>query len=123
MNVLEVAVYAMVIGGLPPAINGQPQATKCVESDFGGVNCTNGLAAVAGERDEIRFSNGVRVIKTSGIALSNGVTAHLDGAGWLEFSNGVGVRRDSPYRFRFSNGVVCALIERTMAECAAPEGH
>ena len=60
MNVLEVAVYAMVIGG-------QPQAIKCVESDLGGVNCTNGLAAVAGEHDEIRFSNGVKVVKTSGI--------------------------------------------------------
>ena len=116
MNVLEVAVYAMVIGG-------QPQAIKCVESDLGGVNCTNGLAAVAGEHDEIRFSNGVKVVKTSGIALSNGVTAHLDGAGWLEFSSGVGVRRDSPYRFRFSNGYVCTLVERTMAECAAPEGR
>ena len=116
MNVLEVAVYAMVIGG-------QSQAMKCAESDLGGVNCTNGLAAVAGERDAIRFSNGITVNKTSGIALSNGVTAHLDGAGWLEFSSGIGVRRDSPYRFRFSNGFICTLVERTMAECTAPEGR
>ena len=114
MNVLEVAVYAMVIGG-------QPQAIKCVQSDFGGVNCTNGLAATAGEREAIKFSNGITVNKGSGIALSNGITAHLDGAGWLEFSNGVGVRRDSPYRFRFSNGYVCSLVERTMAECVAPQ--
>ena len=116
MNVLEVAVYAMVIGG-------QPQPIKCVESDLGGVNCTNGLAAIAGERDEIRFSNGIKVSKAAGIALSNGITAHLDGAGWLEFSNGVGVRRDSPYRFRFSNGYVCSLVERSLAECVAPGGR
>ncbi|MEI6557484.1 MAG: hypothetical protein WCO00_03680 [Rhodospirillaceae bacterium] len=114
MNVLEVAVYAMVIGG-------QPQPIKCVESDLGGVNCTNGLAAVPGEHEEIRFSNGVRVVKKTGIVFSNGVTAHLDGAGWLEFSNGIGVRRDSPFRFRFSNGFSCTLIERSMAECLAPE--
>ncbi len=116
MNVLEIAVYAMVIAG-------QPQAVKCVESDMGGVNCTNGLSASMGEREEIRFSNGVKVAKTSGITFSNGITTHLDGAGWLEFSNKVAVRRDSPYRYRFSNGVICALVERTMAECVMPEGR
>jgi len=111
MNVLEVAVYAMVIGG-------QAQAFKCVETDLGTINCTNGLSATAGEREAIRFSNGVTVNKNSGIVLSNGIRAHLDGAGWLEFSNGIGVRRDSPYRFRTSNGFVCVLVERTMAQCA-----
>ena len=116
MNVLEIAVYAMVIGG-------QPQAMKCVQSDLGGVNCTNGLAATTDEHEVIRFSNGITVDKGSGIALSNGITAHLDGAGWLEFSNGVGVRRDSPYRFRFSNGYVCSLVERSMAECEGPEAR
>ena len=111
MNVLEVAVYAIVIGG-------QTQSFKCVENDLGMVNCTNGISATAGEREAIRFSNGVTVTKTSGITLSNGVRAHLDAAGWLEFSNGIGVRRDSPFRFRTSTGFVCVLIERTMAQCA-----
>lgn len=110
MNILEVAIYAMIIGG-----PGQP--VKCVENDLGTVNCTNGLSATAGERAEIRFSNGVTVIKNGGIALSNGVKAHIDGAGWLEFSNGIAVRRDSPYRYRVSNGHVCLLVERTIAEC------
>jgi len=114
MNVLEVAVYAMVIGG-------QGQPFKCVESDLGTVNCTNGLSATIGEREAIRFSNGVTVSKNSGITLSNGVRAHLDGAGWLEFSNGIGVRRDSPFRFRTSTGFICVLTERTMAECT--ESH
>ena len=43
MNVLEVAIYAMVIGGAN-------HPTKCVENDLGAVNCTNGLAATAGAR-------------------------------------------------------------------------
>ena len=111
MNVLEVAVYAMVIGG-------QGQPFKCVETDLGVINCTNGLSATAGDRTVIRFSNGVTVNRDSGIVLSNGVHAHLDGAGWLEFSNGIGVRRDSPYRYRSSKGAVCVLVERTMAECS-----
>jgi len=110
MNILEVAVYALVIGG-------PTQPVKCVESDLGAINCTNGLSASAGERDNIRFNNGVTVVKNGGISLSNGITTHVDGAGWLEFSNGIGVRRDSPYRFRFSNGFVCQLVERTMAQC------
>ena len=116
MNVLEIAVYAMVIGG-------PPQAIKCVESDLGGVNCTNGLAAVAGEHEAIRFSNGVKVNKNGGIAFSNGIIAHMDSAGWLQFSSGVSVRRDSPYRFRFNTGFVCTLVERAMAECQGPEGR
>ena len=116
MNLLEVTVYAMVIGG-------QPQAFKCVDSDLGGINCTNGLSATAGERDSIHFSNRVDAIKTPSLSFSNGVTAHIDGAGWLEFSNGLAVRRDSPYRFRFSNGYVCTLVERMMAECTAPAGR
>lgn len=110
MNILEVAIYAMILGG--PAA-----PVKCVESDTGAVNCTNGLSATAGKGDAIRFSNGVTVSKASGIALSNGITAHVDGAGWLEFSNGVAVRRDSPSRFRVSNGYVCQLVDRMMAQC------
>jgi hypothetical protein len=115
MNVLEVAVYAMVIGG-------QPQAIKCAESDLGTVNCTNGLTATEEEPEQgrsgglIRFSNGVTIDKVSG-AFSNGITAHRDGTGWLEFSNGIAVHRDSPYRYRIGNGYVCQLAERSIAEC------
>ncbi|MEI6986052.1 MAG: hypothetical protein WCK65_07990 [Rhodospirillaceae bacterium] len=110
MNVLEVAVYAMVIGN-------PTQPIKCVESGLGTVNCTNGLAAKAIERDGIKFSNGVAIIKSPGLTLSNGIVAHLDSAGWLEFSNGISVHRDSQYRFRLNNGYTCLLVERTMAEC------
>ena len=117
MNVLEIAIYAIVIGGQPQPVGGESASLKCVESEQGAVNCTNGLSASAGERDEIRFSNGIRVSKARGINLSNGITAHVDGAGWLEFSNGFGVRQDTRYRYRLSNGGFCQLVERTMAVC------
>ena len=109
MNVLEVAIYAMVIGG-------QPQAFKCVDSDVETVNCTNGLTASSGSGAQVRFSNGVTIDQATG-RFSNGITAHRDSSGWLEFSNGAAVHRDTPYRYRFGNGYVCQLAERGMAEC------
>ncbi|MEI8396977.1 MAG: hypothetical protein WCF85_19805 [Rhodospirillaceae bacterium] len=110
MNLLEVAVYAMVIGGAN-------QPVKCTESDLGTVNCTNGLSATENEGESLRFSNGITVNKRRGISFSNGVTAHIDSAGWLEFSNGVSIRRDSPYRYRLNSGYICQLVERTMVQC------
>ena len=82
----------------------------------GTVNCTNGLTASEEAPGKIRFSNGVSIDKASGI-FSNGITAHRDSTGWLEFSNGIAVHRDSPYRYRFGNGYVCQLVERSMAQC------
>ncbi len=108
MDVLVVAIYAMVIGG--PA-----QAFKCVDNDMETINCTNGLE-VSAEKGLLHYSNGVTVNLGTG-SISNGVTAHRDGTGWLEFSNGFAVHRDSPYRYRFGNGYICQLAERGMAEC------
>jgi hypothetical protein len=112
INLLEVAIYAMVLTN-PPA------AFKCVADGVGGANCTNGLAAEVTAKGDIRFSNGVTVNKgrDGSVKLSNGVSTHFDIAGWVEFSSGVAVRRETPYRFRFSNGYVCVLAEKEMAEC------
>ena len=109
MNVLEIAIYAMVISG-------QPQALQCAESDLGNVNCTNGLSASEDQNGHIQFSNGVKIDKITGV-FSNGITAHRDSTGWLEFSNGLSVHRDTPYRYRIGNRLTCLLQERTTAVC------
>lgn len=111
LNVLEVAVYALVLMGA------DPQPFTCSQSPTG-VHCTLDVVAVPGERESINFSNGVRVTKHGrGLQFSNGISATMDSAGWVQFSNGVGVRRVAAEQFRFSNGMACMQRSPVEASC------
>lgn len=108
MNVIEVAIYAMVL------TSSQPAPFDCVAVRPSGVNCTNGLAATAPTPNVIAFSNGVQVIKDNQgrVRLSNGMTTLYDSAAWVSFKDAAGntaisVRKTNTFRFRFSNGYTC----------------
>ncbi|NYZ11723.1 hypothetical protein HL658_04110 [Azospirillum sp. RWY-5-1] len=120
MNVLEVAVYAMVLS------NAQPTAFECVAVQPEGVNCTNGLYAKPEGESVIAFNTGVKVLKGNKgqVSLTNGLTTYFDASAWVSFKNGKGdtlvsVRKTAPYRFRFSNGYTCAIAgkESDIATC------
>jgi hypothetical protein len=114
LNVLEVAVYAMVMLG------GSQQTFIC-EANPTGVRCSHGLAAFPSENDSIMFSDGTRVSKDARrqIQFSNGLTTYMDSAGWIQFSNGIGFRRDTRVasRIRFTSGAMCEQVGETMARC------
>lgn len=123
MNVLEVAIYAMVL------ISSQPKAFECVAVRPEGVNCTNGLAALSNDPMVIRFNTGVQVIKDrrGGVSLTNGLTTHFDASAWVAFKhpNGetlVSARKTGTTRFRFSNGYLCEAMDKTgeTARCYKP---
>lgn len=120
MNVLEVAVYAMVLS------TAQPAAFECVTVQPEGVNCTNGLYATAETASVIAFNTGVKVVKGNKgqVTLTNGLTTFFDASAWVSFRNGKGdtlvsVRKTGPFRFRFSNGYTCAIAgkESDIATC------
>lgn len=120
MNVLEVAIYAMVL------TTAQPRPFQCVAVQPEGVNCTNGLYATPEGPNIIAFNTGVKVVKdTRGrVALTNGLTTFFDASAWVSFKNGKGdtvvsVRKVGPLRFRFSNGYSCAIAgkETDIASC------
>lgn len=120
MNVLEVAVYAMVLSTT------QPASFECVAVQPEGVNCTNGLYAMPEGGNVIAFNNGVKVVKGSKgqVSLTNGLTTFFDASAWVSFKNGKGdtlvsVRKTAPLRFRFSNGYTCAVAgkESDIATC------
>lgn len=114
LNVLEVAVYAMVMLG------GAQQSFIC-ESNPTGVRCSHGVAAFPSEKDSIMFSDGTRVSKDARrqVVFSNGLTNIMDSAGWVQFSNGVGFRRDTRIatRIRFTSGAMCEQVGENMARC------
>lgn len=123
MNVLEVAIYAMVLTAA------QPRPFECVAVQPEGVNCTNGLAAMPGNASVIRYNTGVDVIKDAqgGVTLSNGIGTHFDASAWVAFRNAdgqtaVSVRKTGPFRFKFSNGFTCESMgkEQDMARCFKP---
>ena len=123
MNVLEVAIYAMVLTA------SQPRPYECVEVKPEGVNCTNGLAATSDNPNVLAFNTGVQVIKDAQgrVRLSNGLTTHFDSSAWVAFKNASGqtsvsVRKTGAYRFKFSNGFTCENIglEQDMARCFKP---
>lgn len=124
MNVLEVAIYAMVLTA------SQPRPYECVSVQPEGVNCTNGLA-VASETPNggVAFNTGVQVLKDNQgrVRLSNGITTHFDSSAWVAFKNPSGqtllsVRKTGPFRFKFSNGFHCEMIgqDQDMARCYKP---
>ena len=113
LNVLEVAVYAMVMLG------GAQQNFVC-ESNPTGVRCSHGVAAFPSEEASIMFSDGTRVSKDARrLIFSNGLTNFMDSAGWVQFSNGVGFRRDTRVatRIRFTSGAMCEQVGENMARC------
>lgn len=123
MNVLEVAIYAMVLTA------SQPRPYECVAVQPEGVNCTNGLAAKADTPNVLAYNTGVQVIKDvqGRVRLSNGLNTYFDASAWVAFKDAKGqttvsVRKTGPYRFKFSNGFICETIglEQDMARCFKP---
>ena len=123
MNVLEVAIYAMVLTA------SQPRPFECAAVKPDGVNCTNGLAATAENPSIIAYNTGVQVIKDrrGGVRLNNGLSAHFDASAWVAFKDTggqttVSVRKTAAFRFRFSNGYTCEAMgpERDLARCFKP---
>lgn len=112
MNVLEVAVFAMVVLGP----NQRP--FNC-EVSVGGVRCSHGIAAFREGVNDIVMSDGVKVVKSQKgeLQFSNGVIAKMDSLGWVQFSNGVAVRRETSEQFRFSTGMVCRFTAMGRAGC------
>ncbi|CAK0757933.1 MliC domain-containing protein [Azospirillaceae bacterium] len=114
MNLLEIAVYALVVSG-------QNTPFACAPYDGKYVACTNGMVATTDRDNNIHFKNGVVITKDArgGITFSNGVTAHFDSTGWVKFSNGYVVRKDFKNRnqFNFSNGLQCELVKEDRAVC------
>lgn len=108
MNVLEVAVYAMVLSAQ------SPKPFDCYAVQPQGVNCTNGLAATPVGKADIAFNNGVTVLKNAKgeVRLSNGLSTFFDSGAWVSFKapDGevvVSARRIAQTRFKFSNGLHC----------------
>ena len=117
MNVLEVAVFAMVVLGP----NQRP--FNC-EVSVGGVRCSHGIAAFREGVNDIVMSDGVKVVKSQKgeLQFSNGVVAKMDSLGWVQFSNGTAVRREGTEKFRFSTGMVCRFTAMGRAGCFREAG-
>lgn len=122
MNVLEIAVYAMVLTA------SQPRPFECVAVQPEGVNCTNGLAAKA-DGPNLLFSSGIQVRKDNQgrVSLSNGLKTRFDATAWVAFQDGEGktlvsVRKTGALRFKFSNGYQCEAMGGggDMARCHKP---
>lgn len=119
MNVIEIAVYAMVLTA------SQPKPFECVAVQPEGVNCTNGLSALPQKADIIAFNNGIKVVKDKSgrVQLSDGTTTFFDSSAWVSFVNKAGetfvsARRTARTRFKFSNGFTCeGLPDPDMARC------
>ena len=113
MNVLEVAVFAMVVLGP----NQKP--FNC-EVSIGGVRCSHGIAAFIEGFNDIVMSDGIKVVKSpkGELQFSNGIVAKMDSLGWVQFSNGVAVRRETSEKFRFSTGMVCRFTAMGRAGCS-----
>ena len=117
MNVLEIAVYALVLAA-------RAMSFECVADPAGrGVACTNGLSAQSEGSRDIRFNNGVVVHKSEAgeVSFSNGIETYFDITGWVRFTNGISVIRNGPASFRFSTGYACRLVSQGRATCAPLE--
>lgn len=123
MNVLEVAIYAMVLTA------SQPHPYECVAVKPEGVNCTNGLAAKDENPGVLAYNTGIKVIKDAQgrVTLSNGLGTYFDASAWVAFKDAggktvVSVRKTGPFRFKFSNGFTCEAMgpEQDMARCFKP---
>lgn len=115
MTILEIAVYAALLGGASPV--------TCHLDESAVARCSNGLDAEQISRTTIQFSNGVTVEREGNQfpAFSNGLRSWWGSSGWLQFSNGLGVRRLNVTRFAFNNGLVCQTALPELIECARPK--
>lgn len=122
MNVLEVAIYAMVLTA------SQPRPFECVAVKPEGVNCTNGLSAKA-DGPHLLFNTGIQVRKDNQgrVTLTNGLQTYFDASAWVEFRDSAGkpvtsVRKTGAMRFKFSNGLICEAMgnPEDMARCFRP---
>ena len=115
MTVLEVAVYAAILGG------GEPMLCR-VEGAV--VSCSNGYTAQAISDAAVRFGDGVVVSRgEDGFPrFSNGVRSWFDSARWLQFSNGMAVRRTADGEFLLSSGVTCRSELPTLVNCVRTPG-
>ena len=119
LNVLEVAVYAMVLTAA------DPKPYECVSVQPDGVNCTNGLFAEPLPAGGMAFNNGVTIAigRDRSVVFSNGIRIHLDSSAWAHFRLGtatvVSARRTDPRgtRFSFNNGYACQIMDQDMARC------
>ena len=118
VNVLEALIYGLVL-------TGAPSATSCtLSSDGVSVRCDNGITVSADADGRVlTYPDGVTVTKQpdGSVAFSNGIEAHFDSFGWIQFSNGVAVRRQSlPDRgdgFLIGDELFCQPIGRFAARC------
>lgn len=121
LNVLEVAVYAMVLSAA------DPKPFECVSVQPDGVNCTNGLSAEPLPGGGMAFNDGTSIAigRDRSVRFSNGIQIHLDSSAWAHFKRGntiiLSARRvDSKgSRFNFNNGYSCQFMgkEQDMARC------
>jgi hypothetical protein len=112
MTILEIAVYAALLGGASPV--------TCHLDESAVARCSNGLDAEQISRSTIEFSNGVTVEREGDRfpSFSNGMRSWWGSSGWLEFSNGIGIRRLNGTKFAFNNGLVCQTALPELIECA-----
>ena len=110
MTVIELAVYAAVLGGAQPMLCRLEDAT---------VKCTNGYAAAITSESTARFSDGTTVGRDDkGFPVfSNGIHSWFDSARWLQFSNGTTVRKMPGDEFRFGNGLICRSEMPALVNC------
>ena len=115
MTILEIAVYAALLGGAAPV--------SCHLDEAAVARCSNGLDGRQVSRSVVDFSNGVTVERRDGEfpVFSNGMKSWWGGAGWLQFSNGIGVRRINGSVFAFSNGLVCTTELPEFINCTQPK--
>jgi hypothetical protein len=110
MTLLEIAIYAAVLGSPGPMI--------CNLDEAGLARCSNGIVGRVISPEAVRYSNGVVVThRGDAIAFSNGITTALSGDGALQFSNGVGLKRLAEGDYTFSNGVVCRSELPALVRC------
>ena len=118
VNVLEALIYGLVVSGSPSA------ASCTLSSDGVTVRCDSGMTVSADAGGQVlTYPDGVTVTKQpdGSIVFSNGIEAHFDSFGWIEFSNGVAVRRQTlPERgagFLIGSDLFCQPIGRVAARC------
>jgi len=112
MTILEITVYAALLGGGAP--------TVCHLDEAAVARCSNGLVADQLSGTQIRFRNGVTVTHEGSNfpSFSNGIHSWWASAGWLQFSNGIGVRRLGSSSYAFTNGLVCTTELPELINCA-----
>lgn len=101
MNLMEATVFAILIS-TPPS---DGPAFGCrITDDPRQAFCTNELVIKEFEDGTLEFGSKVTVKKDRrrNLIFSNGIAAHFDSFGWLQFSNGYAVRRMEGENFKVS---------------------